>query len=46
MNAVAPVLIKSAHFFATNPNLTQMLEDQQLSDLLIQILDVLIVMSD
>ncbi len=43
MKAVIPVLIQSAYFFATHANLMEMQEDQASSDLLCQILELLIV---
>jgi hypothetical protein len=40
---VIPVLIQSAYFFATHANLVAMQEEQASSDLLCQILELLIV---
>jgi len=42
MKAVVPVLIKSAYLFATDDKMMAMQEDQATSDLLCQILDLLI----
>jgi len=46
ITGLAPILIKTAHSFATNPNLDKLVQDDNLSEFMVNLIEILVLLSD